>query len=160
MKRSMSKDKVQIIDYLPEYKIYFQQLNYEWIKKYFIVEDEDIKLLEYPDEHIIKTGGAILMAKLEDEIIGTCGLIKLNDDTFELVKMAVAENARGKKVGYVLGEGIIKKAKELGASIIQLETNSVLTPAINLYKKLGFIEVPLESSEYKRCNVRMVLEIK
>jgi GNAT superfamily N-acetyltransferase len=155
----MNLEEVQIIDYLAELKIYFQQLNYDWIKKYFNVEKEDIKLLENPDKLIIKKGGAILIAKLGDEIIGTCGLIKLSSETFELVKMAVAEKSRGRKVGYLLGEGIIKKAKEFGASKIQLETNSILTPAINLYKKLGFVEMPLENSEYKRCNVRMILEL-
>ena len=156
----MNLDKIVIIDYLPEHKNYFKQLNYVWINKYFTVEKEDLKLLENPEENIIKPGGAILIAKRGDDIIGTCGLIKINEDTFELVKMAVDEKERGKNIGYMLGYAAVNKAKILGAKNIQLETSSTLMPAVNLYKKLGFIEVPLKDSEYKRCNLKMVLDLK
>jgi len=155
----MNLNEIQIIDYLPEHKIYFKQLNYVWIKKYFNVEEEDLKLLENPEEHIIKPGGAIIMAKRGNNIVGTCGLVKINEGIFELVKMAVDEKERGRKIGYLLGDAAINKAKKLGANRIQLETNSILIAAVNLYKKLGFIEVPLEKSEYKRCNVKMILDL-
>ncbi len=94
----MNFNDIQIIDYLPEHKTFFKQLNYNWIEKYFSVEDEDLKLLENPGECIIKHGGAILMAKRGEAIIGTCGLVKVNETTFELVKMAVDEKERGKKL--------------------------------------------------------------
>ena len=152
-------DEIKIIDYLPGHKIFFKQLNYIWIKKYFTVEKEDLKLLENPEEYIIKPGGAILMAERDGNIIGTCGLLRINDGTFELVKMAVDEKERGKRIGYLLGEAAIKKAKDLGADKIQLETNSSLIPAVNLYKKLGFTEVPLNNSEYKRCDLKMILDL-
>lgn len=155
----MNLDEIQIIDYLPEYKIDFKRLNYNWIEKYFAVEDEDRKLLENPDEYIIKPGGAILIAKRGEDIIGTCGLIKVNKNTFEIVKMAVDEQERGKKIGNLLCDAVIKKAKELGANKIQLETNSNLIPAVNLYKKMGFVEVPIKESEYKRCDLKMVLDL-
>jgi GNAT superfamily N-acetyltransferase len=156
----MSTDEVKIVDYLPENKIFFRQLNYVWIKKYFTIEEEDLKLLENPEEYIIKPGGAILMAKRGEDIIGTCGLLKINDDIIELVKMAVDEKERGKNIGYMLGYAAINKAKILGAKRIQLETSSTLMPAVNLYKKLGFIEVPLKESEYKRCNLKMSLDLQ
>ena len=156
----MNFDDIKIIDYLPEHKNYFKQVNYVWIKKYFTVEEEDLKLLENPEEYIIKPGGAILMAKRGEDIVGTCGLIKINDDTFELVKMAVDEKERGKNIGLMLGYAAINKAKILGAKKIQLETSSALMPAVNLYKKLGFIEVPFTESEYKRCNLKMSLDLQ
>lgn len=155
----MNLSEIKIIDYQPEHKNYFRQLNYEWIKKYFTVEEEDLKLLENPEEYIIKPGGAILMAKRGEDIVGTCGLIKTDNDTFELVKMAVDENVRGRKIGYLLGTAAINKARKLGAKKIQLETNSSLIPVVSLYKKLGFAEVLLKKSEYKRCNLKMVLDI-
>ncbi len=156
----MKSNVIQIVDYSPGHKIYFKQLNYQWIKKYFTVEKEDIKLLEEPQKYIIKPGGAILMAKNGGDIVGTCGLIKINKTTFELVKMAVDEKARGRNIGYLLGQAIINKAKNLGASIIRLETSSKLIPALTLYRKLGFTEIPLNKSEYKRCDVKMELRIK
>jgi len=36
------------------------------------------------------------MARYNREIVGTCALIKTDDDTYELAKMAVTERARGK----------------------------------------------------------------
>ena len=155
----MDNTEIRIVDYLPEYKIYFQKLNYKWIEKYFAVENEDIKLLENPEEFIIKPGGVILFAKRGEDIVGTCGLMKIDDETYELIKMAVAETEQGKKIGYLLGEAIINEAIKSGAARIILETNSKLIPAVNLYKKLGFIEIPLNNSEYKRCDLKMVLEL-
>ena len=38
-----------------------------------------------------------------------------------------------------------------------LESNSVLKPALALYRKLGFVEVHGEASPYDRCNVQMEL---
>jgi GNAT superfamily N-acetyltransferase len=156
----MANDEIQIINYLPVHKIYFKQLNYDWIKKYFTAEEEDLKILENPEEYILKGGGAILMAKRGCNIIGTCGLIKINEGIFELVKMAVDEKERGKKIGYLLGEAAIGKAKQLGAYRVQLETSSKLIPAVNLYKKLGFVEIPLKKSEYERCDLKMVLDLR
>jgi putative acetyltransferase len=156
----MSSDAIQIVDYSAEYRNDFKQLNYQWIKKYFTVEKEDVKLLEEPEKYIIKPGGFILLAKNGEDIVGTCGLIKINKKTFELVKMAVDEKVRGRHIGYLLGQAIINKAKNLGASIIQLETSSKLIPALNLYRKLGFVKIPLNNSEYKRCDVKMKLRLK
>ena len=74
--------------------------------------------------------------------------------------MAVDEKARGRNIGYLLGKAIINKAKNLGASKIQLETSSKLIPALSLYRKLGFTEIPFVKSGYKRCDVKMELKIK
>ena len=57
----------------------------------------------------------------------------------------------------MLGEAIIKRAKELGVKRVYLESNTILTPAINLYRKLGFTEFAGETSPYQRCNIQMEL---
>lgn len=82
-------------------------------------------------------------------------LIKIDKDTFELVKMAVSEKAQGKNIGWLLGQKVIEKAKELGARKVYLESNTVLTPAINLYYKLGFERVVGLPSPYARANIQM-----
>ena len=40
-----------------------------------------------------------------------------------------------------------------------LETNSILEPAVNLYRKLGFKDVAGGASPYCRCNVQMELPL-
>ena len=47
------------------------------------------------------------------------------------------------------------RARELGASRVFLESNTILEPAINLYRKLGFTPVQDEASPYDRCNIQM-----
>jgi len=47
------------------------------------------------------------MARYNREIVGTCALIKTDDDTYELAKMAVTERARGKNIGWLLGQAVI-----------------------------------------------------
>ena len=150
---------VEIIDYDPKYKTVFRDLNHEWITKYFQLELADNMTLDNPETEIIQPGGYICFARYEDEIVGTCALIKMDKGTYELAKMAVSENARGKNIGWLIGKHIIQKAKDLGAKKVYLESNTRLEPAINLYFKLGFKRVVGPPSPYERANIQMELEL-
>lgn len=154
-----SKNEVNIIAYEPQYKEAFKALNEEWIKKFFVMEAGDYKLLDHPEEEILNKGGHIAFALLDGEVVGTCALVKTEDHplTFELSKMAVSPKAQGKKLGYLLGNALVEKAKELKAEKVFLVTNSILVPAIKLYEKLGFIHTPIGHAEYDRADVRMEL---
>ncbi|WP_409559637.1 GNAT family N-acetyltransferase [Flavobacterium sp. TR2] len=157
-KKRESKD-VQIVDYEPKYQEAFRALNVEWISAYFEMEEADYKALDNPDDYILKKGGKILVALYENEPVGVCALIKMNNSEydFEMAKMAVSPKAQGKSIGWLLGKAIAEKAKELGAKKIYLESNTILKPAINLYYKLGFEKVFGLETPYKRCNIQMEL---
>lgn len=150
---------IEIIDYTSEFHDDFKRLNYEWIEKYFQLEEADHQSLCYPDEKILNPGGHIFMARHKGAIIGTCALIKINDNTYELAKMAVTEQSKGKGVGWLLGQAAINKARELKAETVFLESNTILEPAINLYRKLGFRKVVGQPSPYQRCNIQMELKL-
>ncbi len=158
-RKARESQQIEIIDYLPEFHEDFKRLNYEWIEKYFKLEETDYQSLNHPEEKILQPGGHIFMARYSGKIIGTCALIKIDDDTYELAKMAVAEGARGKNIGWLLGQAVINKAHELGAKKIFLESNTVLEPAINLYSKLGFQRIVGRPSPYERCNIQMELKL-
>jgi GNAT superfamily N-acetyltransferase len=160
-KQRESRD-VQIVNYTPAYKEAFKSLNEEWISKYFKMEEADHKALDNPQKNIIAKGGHILVALLNNEPVGVCALIKMNDPVYEyeLAKMAVSPAAQGKSIGYILGKAAIDKAKELGAKKLYLESNTKLEPAINLYHKLGFQKVVGHPTPYERCNIQMELAIK
>lgn len=160
MRKKRLQSTVEIIDYAPEYAEDFKRINYDWIKKYFKIEEADVRALEQHKEKIIDTGGWIFFARVEDKIVGTCALVKANDDLFELAKMGVYEEYRGWKIGQKLGEAIIRKAKEMGGKTLFLESNKSLTPAIKLYEKLGFQEIPTKSpSEYERSDIKMEMKL-
>jgi DNA-binding MarR family transcriptional regulator/N-acetylglutamate synthase-like GNAT family acetyltransferase len=151
--------EVTVVNYEDKYKDDFKKLNEEWLKKYFSVEPEDEKILSSPEE-IIKNGGEIFFALYNNEIAGTCAAIKIDKKTFELAKMAVTEKFQGKQIGKKLALTVIGFAVSNNAKSIFLETSNKLTAALNLYKKLGFEQVPNDHPEkYQRCTIKMKMEI-
>jgi GNAT superfamily N-acetyltransferase len=154
-----NKTNIQIVEYTSKYNSAFKNLNKEWISAYFKMEEADYKALDNADSYIIENGGCILIALFNNEPVGVCALIKMNDNEYdyELAKMAVSPKVQGKRIGLTLGEAIIEKAKSLGALKIYLESNTILVPAINLYIKLGFKEVFGRPSPYERVNIQMEL---
>lgn len=156
-----SKD-VRIVAYEDQYQAAFRSLNQEWISTYFQMEEADYKALDNPKEYILDKGGKIFVALYENEPVGVCALIKMNDPDydFELAKMAVSPKIQGKSIGWLLGQTVINAAKELGASKVYLESNTILKPATNLYHKLGFKKVVGRATPYERCNIQMELQLK
>lgn len=152
---------VKIVEYEAKYKAAFKTLNEEWIKNYFEMEEADYKALDNPDKYILEKGGKIFFALYQDDPIGVCALIKMEDPNFdyELAKMAVSPKAQGKRIGWLLGQTIIEKAREMGAFKLYLESNTILEPAINLYYKLGFRKITGNPSPYKRANIKMELNL-
>jgi GNAT superfamily N-acetyltransferase len=152
---------IQIIDYTSEYQTAFHDLNEAWISKYFVMETADYKALEHPDNYILDKGGHIFVALLDGDAVGVCALVKMNDPDFdyELAKMAVSPKAQGKKIGWLLGNAILEKAKSLGGKKVFIESNTILTPAINLYLKLGFVQINNRPSPYERSNIQMVCSL-
>jgi DNA-binding MarR family transcriptional regulator/GNAT superfamily N-acetyltransferase len=152
--------EVRLLDYSPMYQADFKRLNVEWIERYFRLEEADLKALDHPDEYIIQRGGYILLAEYQGQVVGTCALLYMDANTYELAKMAVSPTAHGLGIGEQLGRAAIAKAKTLGATSLYLESNTKLTPAINLYHKLGFQKtVAGAPSPYERCNIQMELSL-
>ena len=150
---------VRIVDYEPRHRDHFRALNLAWITEYFAVEEPDRWQLDDPESHILRGGGHIFMAESGDEVLGTCALISEPDGSFELAKMAVVPSARRRGVGRALAEAAIEKARALGASRVELMSNTVLEPAIRLYHSLGFVDVPMTPTDYRRANIKMTLEL-
>jgi len=148
---------VSIVAYEPKYQEAFKQLNVEWITTWFKMEEADHKILDHPKEYVLDKGGHILLALVNEQPVGTCALVKLDDQTFELSKMAVSPEAKGKGIGLLLGNAAIELAKRAGANRLYLESNTLLKPAINLYNKLGFRRIPGTPSPYERSNIHMEL---
>lgn len=148
---------VTIVEFEPEYQKAFRDLNEEWISKYFVMEASDFKALDHPQEYIIDKGGCILIALLNGSPVGTVALIKMENETFELAKMSVSPSAHGQGIGKLLMQSCIAKARSLAAKRLYIESNTVLAPAINLYKTSGFVEITGHPSPYERCNIQLEL---
>ena len=138
----------------------FQRLNEEWINEYFEMEEADRKTLDDPARAIIEPGGEILFARdtISHEVLGTCALLRRDDAVCELAKMAVSRAARGRGIGRLVGEEAVKTAREMGFMKLYLESNAVLSPALGLYRELGFVQMAFPyDSDYSRADVYMEL---
>ena len=148
---------VKVITYEPQYARHFKNLNIEWINTYFTVEEHDLEQLNHPEDHILADGGEIFFAQINDDIAGTCALVKTGSAEYELAKMAVSPKYQGRKIGNALMDAVIAKTKELGGTHLWLGSNRVLVPAISLYKKYGFTEFNVATTPYQRANIHMEL---
>lgn len=154
-----SADAIRILDYEPRHRDAFRDLNLEWIEQYFWVEESDRELLGDPRGAIIDQGGYIFVAESGSEVIGVCALVASGPRGYKLSKMAVSSRAQGKGAGRLLAHAAIERARQQNASEVELFSNTVLTPAITLYRSLGFQEVDIETREHERSNIRMILSL-
>lgn len=154
--------EVQIAEFRDEYQTAFRALNEEWISTYFVMEEADYKALDNPKEYILERGGRIFVALYNNEPVGVCAIIKMDDPDYdyELAKMAVSPAVQGKRIGWLLANTIIDEAKKMGARKLYLESNTSLKPAISLYRKLGFKEVTGRATPYQRADIQMELDLK
>jgi putative acetyltransferase len=140
----------------------FRTLNEEWITRYFTLEKKDIETLGDPENAILSTGGHIFMVYLNAKPVACVALIPIGDGVFELSKMAVSPECRGRGIGRRLIEYAIGQARMLGASSLFLGCSTKLPSAIHLYESVGFRHVDPESLPpipYTRANVFMRLPL-
>lgn len=148
-----------IIPFHSDYTKDFYELNVEWLQKYFYVEPYDEQVLSNPESFIISKGGHIFFAIENEKVIATVALIPYDSATYELTKMAVLSNQRGKKIGQSLLQYCIQFAKEHKKSLM-LYSHTKLENAIHIYRKAGFREMDLEpNNPYERSNIKMILTL-
>lgn len=89
-----------------------------------------------------RQGTCILLARSDDQVIGSAGYSPLEQDrngtTAEVEKFYVAEKARGKGVGRVLLLDVLARMPADGYRHACLETVTFMTAAIALYRAHGF----------------------
>lgn len=146
---------IEIIPFSEALSEPIKTLNYEWLEKYFRVEEGDRRSLSDPQKYIIDRGGYIYYARLNNEIVGTASLLKRSETVYELGKMAVTDKARGHGIGAKLIEHCLNTARQKQVKTLILYSNTRLKPAIHLYRKFGFTETELEDGLYERADIKM-----
>jgi DNA-binding MarR family transcriptional regulator/N-acetylglutamate synthase-like GNAT family acetyltransferase len=138
----------------------FARINRQWIEAMYALELVDEAQLTDPRGEIVDAGGDILFVEdPELGIVGTCGLLKTGEGEFELIKMAVLAEARGRGAGEFLLRATIERAFAIGAERLFLLTNSKSQAAIRMYERNGFVHdadiLARCGGEYARCDVAM-----
>lgn len=146
---------MEIVENQSEYLEDFIRLNEEWITNYFEIEELDKVLAANPSK-IISDGGYIFTLLDTGKPVGVCALFKEDSDIFELARMAVCPQQQGKGLGNMLIQACLSKLKNIGAKKVYLVSNTKLEPAINLYKKYGFMTKSFgQHPVYTRANIVM-----
>jgi GNAT superfamily N-acetyltransferase len=151
--------EIRVIGYDDRYLPVFRALNAQWIEQYFVLEAMDLHQLEHPREVILDAGGEIFFVLENGEAVGTCAVVP-HGESYEIAKMAVAGESRGKGHGDRLMQAAIDWCRAKGVAEIVILSNTVLAPAITLYKKFGFATTRLgPHPDYERCNIEMKLRV-
>jgi GNAT superfamily N-acetyltransferase len=79
---------------------------------------------------------------IDKKAVGCGAIRKYAQDTIEIKRMFVSENARGKGIGTRILTELEIWATELGFEKSILETGNMLPEAVRLYKKNNYIQIP------------------
>jgi len=149
-----------VVTWRAEYRGDFERLNRQWIETWFAVEPSDLAVFGDPEAAIVRPGGQIFFLVDETGVQGTCALMAHAPGVLELAKMAVSPAAQGRGYGERLLQAAIAHARGAGARKVLLVSNTRLAPALRLYRKFGFVEVPMTAGvEYARANIQMELDL-
>lgn len=140
----------------------FRALNEEWISSLFALEELDRRQLRDPVAAYLTPGGEILMAELGGRVVGCVAIVPDGTGAWELSKMAIAPELRGRGAGRQLLGATIARARELGARSLFLGSSTRLANAVHLYEALGFEHVAPETLHmpFDRADVFMQLVLE
>jgi GNAT superfamily N-acetyltransferase len=91
-----------------------------------------------------RPSGALLLATINLQPAGCVGLRPFTlENTCEMKRLYVSPAFRGEHVGQALIENLVVTARTLGYARMRLDTHvATMGPAMALYRRLGFVEVP------------------
>ena len=139
---------MKIVPYDKKYKNTFIEMNKEWISSMFVIEQEDIAMLNNIDKTIVAGGQIFFAVNYHDEVLACCMIAPLPNGEWEIEKFC----ARGMYTGTGAGSACLKAcmdyAKEKHVEKVVIVTNKKCEHAVHLYKKFGFLEVPVDRNKF------------
>lgn len=138
----------------------FERFNRAWVETYFSIEPIDAAIFSDPRKMILDDGGRIFIAEVGGVAAGACALKAADVDTYELSKMGVDAQYKGRGIAKKLTEHCIRTSRGLGKKRIIIFSNRILENAIRIYQACGFTEIPLTQEDkkyYRRVNIKLEL---
>ena len=86
--------------------------------------------------------GRFYLLYLNGELAGCVGMKPLDETCAELKRLYIRPEYRGKKRGEYLIRRILSDAKQEGYQYVRLDTLPPLKTALELYRRIGFYEIP------------------
>lgn len=103
-----------------------------------------------------RDGGAFWVLLDGEEVVGTCGVLWVDERSCELKRMYLLPRARGLGWGRKMAQTAIEWARGAGFKLMRLDTDDELVAATALYQSLGFKPIP----RYKQSGAGLFFELK
>ena len=105
-----------------------------------------------------ESNGTFLVMTDDEEIIGTGALRRIDDEICELKRVWLLFEYHGKGLGYRMIQELLAFARQQGYQRIRLETDrDSQNRAFELYKRIGFYEIPRYSDHQDETAMEMNL---
>lgn len=139
---------MKIVPYSHEYKNDFIEMNKLWISSMFVMEAEDERELANIEPYL-ENGGQIFFALDDNNNVMACCMIAPRDDgDWEIMKFAAKGMYTGTGAGSACFKACIDYAREKGIERIIIVSNRKCVQAVHLYRKFGFIEMPVDKEKF------------
>lgn len=139
---------MKVVPYDKRYKNEFIEMNNRWISEMFVLEKEDITILNNI-EQTIEQGGQIFFAIDDNDVVLACCMIApLSNGEWEIEKFCAKGIYTGTGAGSACFKACIEYAKEKKVKKIVIVSNRKCTHAINIYLRNGFVEVPVDKEKF------------
>lgn len=114
--------------------------------------------------HFSVPGKAYFIAMEDGKVLGGSGIAPLDDidkEVCELQRMFVTKDARGRRIGRLLMDTCLTKAKEMGFKKCYLETFDEMKDAIRLYENSGFeyLNAAMGNTGHFSCKTWMLRDL-
>jgi GNAT superfamily N-acetyltransferase len=104
--------------------------------------------LTFDHDELMAEKDDILIACMDDEeIMGCCILVRVNDNTVKLRQMAVLDNLHGKGIGASIMNFAENIARDKGFKIMTMHARDT---AIGFYEKFGY---KIKGSQFREVNI-------
>lgn len=139
---------MKIVPYDPKYKQAFIEMNKQWINEMFTLEAEDVAVLEGIETSLAQ-GGQIFFAVDDGGVVLACCMIApLPNGEWEIEKFCARGMYTGTGAGGACLQACLDYARERRVERIVIVSNRKCVQALHLYRKFGFVEVPVDPEKF------------
>lgn len=135
----------EIIEYTKQYREHVNQMMYDIMVEEYGFADFGKEILMATNEEYLTGNNKLWLAKENEVIVGTMGILKINEERALLKKVYVKREHRGSGISQQLLDLCLEYALQQNYQFIHLGTYHRLERAKNFYLKNGF---EMYESEY------------
>lgn len=151
-----------VIPYEPKYKNDFIEMNKAWISEMFVLEAEDMREMQNIEPYIEHGGQIFFALDNEKNVIACCMIAPREDGDWEIMKFAAKGMYTGTGAGSACLKAAIAYAKSKNIEKVIIVSNRKCVHALHLYRKFGFIEMPVDKKKFpfERANIAFEKKLK